>query len=177
MWNRTLSASNSCAVSQRLCPRERQALKTKSFIVLPEENDFVCNRLWRILCLRALLKATEILVKVIKRTLKSPWYKGMCACSVAKSCPALWTPWTVACQASLSIGLSREEYCSGLLFPGPGDLLDPGIEPVCSAYLALAGRVFTTESPGKPLIQVEISDQKFNRAKNGDTQDHSQPCW
>ena len=41
----TVSASNSCAVSQRFCPRERQALKTKSFIVLPGETDFVCNRL------------------------------------------------------------------------------------------------------------------------------------
>ena len=60
----TVSASNSCAVSQRFCPRERQALKTKSFIVLPGETDFVCNRLWRVLCLRALLKRTEILVKV-----------------------------------------------------------------------------------------------------------------
>ena len=99
-----------CSV-QRFCPRERQALKTKSFIVLSGENDFVCNRLWRILCLRALLKRTEILVKVTEKTLKSPWYESMYACSVAKSCPALQTPWTVALQASLSIGFSREEYC------------------------------------------------------------------
>ena len=38
------------------------------------------------------------------------------------------TPWTVACQASLSMGFSRQEYCSGLPFPTPGDLPDPGIE-------------------------------------------------
>ena len=39
------------------------------------------------------------------------------------------TPQTVACQAPLSMGFSRQEYWSGLPFPSPGDLLDPGIEP------------------------------------------------
>ena len=47
---------------------------------------------------------------------------------VAKSCLTLATLWTVAHQASLSIGFSREEYWSGLPFPSPGDLPDPGIE-------------------------------------------------
>ena len=40
------------------------------------------------------------------------------------------TPWTVACQASLSMGFSRQDYWSGLSFPPPGDLPDPGIEPM-----------------------------------------------
>ena len=48
---------------------------------------------------------------------------------VAKSCPTLVTPWTVACQVPLSMGLSRQEYWSGLPFPSPGDLPDPGINP------------------------------------------------
>ena len=49
---------------------------------------------------------------------------------VAKLCPTLATPWTVACQAPLFMGLSRQEYWSGLPFPSPGDLPgDPGIEP------------------------------------------------
>ena len=39
------------------------------------------------------------------------------------------TPWTVACQASPSMGFSRQEYWIGLPFPSPGDLPDPGIEP------------------------------------------------
>ena len=39
------------------------------------------------------------------------------------------TPWTVACQASLSLGFSRQEYWSGLSFPSPGDLSDLGIKP------------------------------------------------
>ena len=38
-------------------------------------------------------------------------------------------PWTVAYQAPLSMGFSRQEYWSGLPFPSPGDLPDPGIEP------------------------------------------------
>ena len=48
---------------------------------------------------------------------------------VAKLCPTLATPWLVACQAPLSMGFSRQEYWSGLPFPSPGDLPDPGIEP------------------------------------------------
>ena len=49
------------------------------------------------------------------------------------------TPWTGACQTPLSIGFSRQEYSSGLAFPSPGDLPDPGIESVSLASPALAG--------------------------------------
>ena len=48
---------------------------------------------------------------------------------VAKSCPTLATPWTVACQASLSIGCSRQEYWSGLPFPSPEIFLTQGSNP------------------------------------------------
>ena len=61
------------------------------------------------------------------------------------------TPWRLACQAPLSMGFSRQEYWSGLPFPSPGDLPDPGIEPVSLASSALAGRFFTTAPHGKPL--------------------------
>ena len=47
---------------------------------------------------------------------------------VAKSCPTLMIPWTLACQAPLSIGFSRQEYWSELPFPSPGGLPDPGIK-------------------------------------------------
>ena len=47
---------------------------------------------------------------------------------VAKSCPTLAPPRTIACQAPLSMGFSRQEYWSGLPFPSPGDLPNPGIE-------------------------------------------------
>ena len=48
---------------------------------------------------------------------------------VAKLCPTLAIPWTVACQAPLFMGFSRKEYWSGLPFPSPGDLPNPEIEP------------------------------------------------
>ena len=56
------------------------------------------------------------------------------------------TPWTVAYQAPLSMGFSRLEYWSGLPFPSPGDLPDPGIEPWSPALQADA---LTSEPPGK----------------------------
>ena len=59
---------------------------------------------------------------------------------VAKLCPTLATPWTVACQAPLSMGFFRQEYWNGLPFPSPRDHPDPGIEPTSPA---LAGGFFT----------------------------------
>ena len=54
----------------------------------------------------------------------------------AKSCPTLATPWTVAPQIPLSMGFSRQVYWSGLPFPSPGDLSNPGIEPGSPALQA-----------------------------------------
>ena len=53
--------------------------------------------------------------------------------------PLFVTPWTIACQTPLSSGFSQQEYQSGLLCPPPGDLLDPGIEPVFPASPVLQG--------------------------------------
>ena len=50
------------------------------------------------------------------------------------------------------MGFSRQEYWSGLPFPPPGDLLDPGIELASPASSALAGGFFTNEPPGKSFI-------------------------
>ena len=66
---------------------------------------------------------------------------------VARSCPVLATPWTVACQAPLSVRFSRQEYWSGLPFPSPGDLPHPGIEPRSPA---LQVDSLPSEPPGKP---------------------------
>ena len=55
---------------------------------------------------------------------------------VAQSCLTLWLPWTVAYQAPLSMEFSRQEYWSGLPFPSPWDLWDPGIKPKSPALLA-----------------------------------------
>ena len=55
----------------------------------------------------------------------------MCCCFVSKPCPTLLLPpLTVAHQAPLSMGFSRQEYQSGLPFPSPEDLPDPGIKPM-----------------------------------------------
>ena len=56
---------------------------------------------------------------------------------------------TVVHQASLSMGFSRQEYCSGFPCPPPGDLPDPGVEPTSLMSPALAGRFFTTSATWK----------------------------
>jgi len=55
-------------------------------------------------------------------------------------------PWTVACQAPLTIEFSQQEYWSTLSFPTPGNHPDPGIEPMSLVSPALAGRFFTTST-------------------------------
>ena len=75
----------------------------------------------------------------------------MCVCMHAQSLSCLQlfaTSWTVACQAPLSMGFSRQEYWSGLPFPPPGDLPEPGIEPGSPVVQADS---LPTESPGKTL--------------------------
>ena len=69
-----------------------------------------------------------------------------CCCHlVAKSVSnSFAVPWTVACQAPLSIEFSRQEYWNGLPCPSPGNLLEPGIEPASLMSPALTGRFFTT---------------------------------
>ena len=70
------------------------------------------------------------------------------------------TPWTIAHQASLSMGFSRQEYWSRLPFSPPGDLPNPGIELESLSSPALAGRFFTTsttrEAPFDPQKSTEI---------------------
>ena len=60
------------------------------------------------------------------------------------------TPWTIACQAPLSMEFSSQEYWSALSFPPPGDVPNSGIEPMSLALPALVGGFFTTVPPGKP---------------------------
>ena len=76
---------------------------------------------------------------------------------VCLSCPTLVTPWTVARQAPGTMEFSRQEYWSGLPFPIPGDLPNPGIEPTSLASPARAGGSFTTAPPGKPLWDHYLS--------------------
>ena len=71
----------------------------------------------------------------------------MCVCLVTSN-------QTVACQAPLSVGFSQQEQRSGLPFPPPGDLPNPGIEPVSPVSTELAGSFFTTEPPGNPKYSL-----------------------
>ena len=66
------------------------------------------------------------------------------------------TPWTVARQDPLSMGFPRQEYWSGLSFPSPGDLPDPGIEPTFPESPALAGKFFTTSATQEALESINI---------------------
>ena len=61
-------------------------------------------------------------------------------------------PWTVACQAPVFMGFLRQEYWSGLSYPSPRDLPDPGIEP---ASPALQADSLPSEPPGTPFNKVE----------------------
>ena len=85
------------------------------------------------------------------------------------SCVRLVTPWTVACQASLSTEISRQEYWSGQPFPSPGDRPNPGIKPRSPT---LQVDSVPSESPGKPkntgagslsLLQGIFSTQESTR--------------
>ena len=74
------------------------------------------------------------------------------------------TPWTVAYEAPPSMGFSRQEYWSGLPFPSPGDLPDPGIEPRSPAVQADA---LPSKPPGKrTAIQKTISKDLLYSTEN-----------
>ena len=63
------------------------------------------------------------------------------------------TPWTVACQAPLSMGFSRQGYWSGLAFSPLGDLPNPGTEPACPSWM---GKCFTTDPPEEGLLLSHV---------------------
>ena len=74
---------------------------------------------------------------------------------ITKSCPTLVTPWIVACQIPMSMGFPRQEYWSGLPFPSPGDLWDPGIKPRSPA---LQVNSLPTELCEKPILPLVTND-------------------
>ena len=85
---------------------------------------------------------------------------------VAKLCLTLAAPWTVARQAFLSMGFSRQEYWNGLLCCPPGDLPDPGIEP--ASLVSCTGRqVFTTSVTWEALsISIDLTILDFQYKVN-----------
>ena len=80
----------------------------------------------------------------------------MHACSVV--CDSA-TPWAVARQAPLSVEFSRQQYWSGLPFPTPGDVPDPGIKPESLASPALTGGFFTAASPDNAVYCMSLISQ------------------
>ena len=81
-------------------------------------------------------------------------------CLVTKLCPTLGIQWTIAGQAPLSMGFSRQEYWTGLPFPSPGDLPDSGIKPRSPALQADS---FPTELPGKPSVKIKTLSYKHQK--------------
>ena len=69
-------------------------------------------------------------------------------------------PWTVARQASLSLGFPTQEYWSELSSPSPGDLPDPGLKPTSPASPASTSRFLTTALPGKPPKLMLLNGEK-----------------
>ena len=81
----------------------------------------------------------------------------MCVCVCTLSCSVVSnsaTPWTGAHQVPQPMTFSRQEYQSSLPFSSPADLPDPGIELTSPVSPALAGGFFTTEPPGKPILNI-----------------------
>ena len=104
-------------------------------------------------------------------------------CMCAKSLPiclTLWTPGTVARQASPSMGFSRQEYWSGLPLPSPGDLPNPGIEPISlmspalvaaaakslQSCLTLCNRFFTISSTWEALGALKKKETELPVVKD-----------
>ena len=82
-------------------------------------------------------------------------FYGVSVCVLVLSC--LWlfaTPWTVVHQASLSIGFSRQEYWSGLLYPSPGGPPNPGVEP--ASHVSCINSFLLLAPPGKPAAAAKL---------------------
>ena len=80
----------------------------------------------------------------------------------------LVAPWTIAHQAPLSMGFFRQEYWSGLPFPPPGDLPDPGIEPSSLMSTVLAGGFFTISTTWKALYIVTNNKRLLNEGQSSE---------
>ena len=91
----------------------------------------------------------------MKKSMEAPCAVYVCVLS-SFSCVQLFvTLWTIARQAPLSMGFSRQENWSGFPCPPPGDLPDPGIEPVTLGSSALAGEFFNASATWETLIKAK----------------------
>ena len=103
-----------------------------------------------------------------KRPASLPFWPSSLPCRCAKLLQCIWliaTLWTIAHQAPLPMGSSRQEYWSRLPYPPPGNLPDPGIEPVSHKSPALANSLFTAsatwEAPSFSCSWLNLSSSSF----------------
>ena len=94
--------------------------------------------------------------RITRHTLFCVFFLGVRA-KLLQSCPALCNLWAIAYQAPLSVGFSRRESWSEFPCPPPGNLPDPGIEPVFLMSPALAGRFFITNATWEPRVFFLVS--------------------
>ena len=97
---------------------------------------------------------------------------GICVSSVAKSCPTLCNPMDCSPPGSSLHGIFQARILERVPFPLPGDLPDPGIEPVSPVSPELARRFFTTEQPGKPINPLFSSVQFSHSVMSDSLQSH-----
>ena len=137
----------------RVAGPQKQISKFLVLVLLSRPHLLTCKRR-DYPTFRALLGRPPQAIHCLLLNLSKPaWIALLIRASILVSCIWLFaTLWTLSHQASLSMGFSQQEYWSGLPFPSLGDLPDPGIEPASLLSPALAGRFFTTELPGKPLL-------------------------
>ena len=114
-----------------------------------------------------------------------PWYLSAHVLGHFSHVQLFVIPWTIACQAPLSMGFSRQEYWIGLPCPPPGDLPDPGIELASLTSLTLSGGFFTTSATQEAtkntgvgshsLLQGIFPTQGLNGAAIPSSRGSSQP--
>ena len=121
--------------------------------LLPEEHLFDSLSLWSVfqlgVCVRPLCSSfSRLLLFWVFLYRSLPFYiiLRLCVLSHFSRVRFFASPWTVTCQAPLSIGFSRQVYWSVLPHPPPGGLPNPGIRPKSLMYPALAGGFFTTST-------------------------------
>ena len=130
--------------AKRWCPEMPAALRTD-----PANND---PQLWQ----RVLIPASQVFHGTLSYLSLREWlYLLKSILTIEGVCLPFWcsgksAQWCLTLRPhGLSMEFSRQEYWSGLPFPSPGDLPNPGIEPTSLASPALAGRFFTFAPPGK----------------------------
>ena len=131
-------ASSDCSYPGRSTPkrlRMRKHTKTAEMHIkgkTSESPDFPCVKSAKFLYLKCLILFVAAFVQLLNHV-------------------SFAAPWTIACQAPLSMGFPRQEYSSGLPFPSPGDIPNPGIEPTSPT---LTGGFFTANQGSFLLLTV-----------------------